>query len=335
VFIDETVIHVEAGDGGNGCHAYERQKYKPKGRPDGGDGGNGGNIYFEGSRQVHTLQDVAYHQRYKAERGAHGKGSNKAGRNGEDVIIKVPLGTVVRDEENGDLMIDCLREGAMELIARGGRGGRGNGALASAKDPNPEFCEPGKPGEKKKLRLVLKVLADVGLVGRPNAGKSTFISAISKARPKIADYPFTTKEPHLGIVNVPKGYDSFVMADIPGLIEDCHLGKGLGIRFLRHIERTKILAILVDISSEDIEADAKVLLHELAEYSPNLAAKPKIFIATKLDLLPSDQPSPIGDHWMKISAVTGDGVDVVVRRLAEMVKEEKLKDPETQFVDGF
>lgn len=328
MFIDETVIQVEAGDGGNGCHAYERQKYKPKGRPDGGDGGNGGNIYFEGSPQVHTLQDVAYRQRYKAERGAHGKGSNKAGYNGEDIIIKVPLGTVVRDEETKDIIIDCLREGAQELIARGGRGGRGNGALASPKDPNPEFCEPGKPGEKKKLRLVLKVLADVGLVGRPNAGKSTFISAVSKARPKIADYPFTTKEPHLGIVNVARGYDSFVMADIPGLIEDCHLGKGLGIRFLRHIERTKILAILVDASSEDVEADAAVLLHELAEYSQNLAAKPKVFIATKTDLLSPESSPAIADHWMKISAVTGDGVDVIVRKLAEMVKEERLKNQE-------
>jgi GTP-binding protein len=328
VFIDETVINVEAGDGGNGCHAYERQKYKPKGRPDGGDGGNGGNVYFEGSPQVHTLQDVAYHQRYKAERGAHGQGSSKTGRNGEDIIIKVPLGTVVRDEETGDLLIDCLREGALEMIARGGRGGRGNGALACQKDPNPEFCEPGKPGEKKRLRLILKVLADVGLVGRPNAGKSTFISAISRARPKIADYPFTTKEPHLGIVNVPKGYDSFVTADIPGLIEDCHLGKGLGIRFLRHIERTKILAIMVDISSEDIEADAQVLLHELAEYSQSLAAKPKVFIATKSDLINPDSPLHIADRWMKISAVTGEGVDAVVRKLAEMVKEEKLREAE-------
>ncbi|MBN1602670.1 MAG: GTPase ObgE [Chitinispirillaceae bacterium] len=327
MFIDETVIQVEAGDGGNGCHAYERLKFKSKGRPDGGDGGNGGNIYFEGSPQVHTLQDVAYHQRYKAERGAHGKGSNKTGRNGENVIIKVPLGTIVRDEETKDIVIDCLRDGASELIARGGRGGRGNATLVSPKNPNPEFCEPGKPGEKKKLRLVLKVLADVGLVGRPNAGKSTFISAVSKARPKIADYPFTTKEPHLGIVNVPRGYNSFVMADIPGLIEDCHLGKGLGIRFLRHIERTKILAILVDASSEDIEAEAGVLLHELNEYSQNLAAKPKVFIATKADLLTPDSPA-IADHWMKISSVTGDGVDAIVRKLAEMVKEEKLKDSE-------
>jgi GTP-binding protein len=328
MFIDETVIQVEAGDGGNGCHAYERLKYKSKGRPDGGDGGNGGNIYFEGSPQVHTLQDVAYHQRYKAERGAHGKGSNKTGRNGEDVIIKVPLGTVVHDEENKDIIIDCLRDGRPELIARGGRGGRGNAALVSPKNPNPEFSEPGKPGERKKLRLVLKVLADVGLVGRPNAGKSTFISAVSKARPKIADYPFTTKEPHLGIVNVPRGYNSFVMADIPGLIEDCHLGKGLGIRFLRHIERTKILAILVDASSENIEADAQVLLHELAEYSQNLAAKPKVFIATKTDLITPESSPAVAPHWMKISSVSGDGIDAVVRKLAEMVKEEKLKDAE-------
>jgi GTP-binding protein len=324
MFIDETVILAQAGDGGNGCHAYERQKYKPKGRPDGGDGGRGGHIYLEGSSQIHTLQDTAYHQRYSAERGAHGKGSNKTGRNGEDIVIKVPLGTMVYDDESKNLLMDCLEDGMQVLIARGGRGGRGNGALANAKNPNPEFVEEGKPGEKKHLRLILKVLADVGLVGRPNAGKSTFISRISHARPKIADYPFTTKEPHLGIVSAPQGYQSFITADIPGLIEDCHLGKGLGIRFLRHIERTKVLAILVDATSENIESDAMVLLHELEEYSHNLAAKPKLFIATKSDLIPSDMCAPIPAHWMKISAVTGEGVDAVVKKLSEMVSRERV-----------
>lgn len=323
MFIDETVIHLAAGDGGNGCHAYERLKYKPKGKPDGGDGGRGGHIYLEGSAQIHTLQDVAYHQHYKAKRGTHGKGSNKTGRSGEDIVIKIPLGTVVYDDDSKEILFDCLKANKRELIAKGGQGGRGNASLACPKNPNPEFCEPGKPGKKKCIRLILKMLADVGLVGRPNAGKSTFISRISQARPKIADYPFTTKEPHLGIVKPSRERESFVAADIPGIIEDCHKGKGLGVRFLKHIERTQILAILVDSTSEDIEADAKVLLHELSGYSETLAQKQKLFIVTKSDLIPNDNQLTLPDYWMKISSVTGEGVDAVVNKLAQMIREER------------
>lgn len=319
MFIDETVIHVKAGDGGNGCFSYERLKYKPKGGPDGGDGGRGGHIYLQGSSNIHTLQDVAYRQSYKAERGAHGKGKNMAGRSGEDIIILVPLGTIIYDDETKEILVDCLENGVRMLVARGGRGGRGNGALASYKNPNPERSEAGKPGEEKKLRLELKVLADVGLVGRPNAGKSTFLSKISAAKPKIADYPFTTKEPHLGIVRMKQGYSSFVVADIPGLIEDCHKGKGLGIRFLRHIERTKALAILIEATSEDPIGDSDVLLNELSQYSQSLADKPKCFIVTKRDLLSPESTLKIPQGWKLMSAVTGEGLDEVLLTLSSMV----------------
>lgn len=322
MFIDETVINVKAGDGGNGCFSYERLKYKPRGSPDGGDGGRGGHIYLKGSAQIHTLQDTAYRQHYRATRGTHGKGSNKFGAKGEDVTIPVPLGTVIYDEATGDLIADCLKEGEELIVAKGGRGGRGNGSLVSPKNPNPERSEAGKPGEEKKLRLVLKMLADVGLVGRPNAGKSTFLSKISHARPKIADYPFTTTEPHLGIVKIPQGHDSLVVADIPGLIEDCHKGKGLGIRFLRHIERTKVLAILVESVSEDPLADANVLIRELEHYSKSLAEKPKFFILTKTDLVSKDE-TKIPEGWGAISAVTGEGLKEVLGEIGDLVKKSR------------
>lgn len=321
MFIDETVISVKAGDGGNGCFSYERLKFKPKGQPDGGVGGRGGHIFLEGSSNIHTLQDVAYRQNYKGERGAHGKGKNQSGKSGEDIIIVIPLGTIIYDDLTKEILVDCIENGARMQIARGGRGGRGNAALVTRKNPNPERCEEGKPGEEKKIRLVLKSLADVGLVGRPNAGKSTFLSRISSARPKIADYPFTTKEPHLGIVKMKQGYDSFIVADIPGLIENCHLGKGLGIRFLRHIERTKALAILVESTSENPLEDAKVLLDELAQYSQNLADKPKCFIMTKKDLITPDMDVKVPEGWKLMSAVTGEGLDEILRTLLEMVKQ--------------
>jgi GTPase len=319
MFIDETVIEVKAGDGGNGCFAYMREKFKPKGRPSGGNGGNGGSVYFEGTSQLHTLRDADYRKKYEAARGAHGKGANKYGKNGEDAVVSVPLGTMVYDALTGALLFDCLTGGQRVLAARGGSGGKGNAALVSRKNPNPEHALPGKPGERKKLRLELKVLADVGLVGRPNAGKSTFLSVISKARPKIADYPFTTKEPHLGIAQVAGSYETFVVADIPGLIEGSHQGRGLGIRFLKHIERTKILAILVPSLSEDPEAEAAMLMHELTEYSPALAAKPACFMLSKSDLLPPDGAVKIPEGWHTMSSATGAGVQEALMMLKSML----------------
>lgn len=326
MFIDEAVIHFIAGGGGNGCHAHERQPYCPNGRPDGGDGGRGGHIYLMGSAQLHTLQDIAYRQTFKTDRGMHGKGSHKKGKMGKDMVLEVPLGTMVYDNETDELIVDCIENGKKILVAQGGRGGRGNASLASKKDPNPESAESGKPGEEKKLRLVLKVLADVGLVGRPNAGKSTLLSRISHARPKIADYPFTTTEPHLGIVPTGNGHTFIVVADIPGLIEDSHKGKGLGIRFLRHIERTRVLTILIEATNDDPQKEADILLNELSHYSESLAKKPKLFIISKNDLIPEDMPITIPDGWLSISAVTGKGLDVAVRKLTAMVTEARLSE---------
>ncbi|MBD3390555.1 MAG: GTPase ObgE [Chitinivibrionales bacterium] len=320
MFIDETTIQAKAGDGGNGCFAYERQKYKPKGPPAGGSGGRGGHILVRGRAQLHTLQDVAYHRSYKAERGAHGKGSCKHGKSGADVCISVPLGTLVYNDETGALLYDCLEDGQTAVVARGGRGGRGNAALASPKNRNPEAAEPGRPGEARRLRFVLKVLADIGLVGRPNAGKSTFLSKISRAHPRIADYPFTTTRPHLGIVKLDAFYDSFVVADIPGLIEGSHTGKGLGTRFLRHIERTRALAILVESTAADPQAEADMLLAELTRYSSLLAQKPHCCILTKNDLARAHgAAAPHG--WFSISSATGAGIRQVVGEFSRLLKE--------------
>ena len=318
MFIDEAVIKAFAGDGGDGCYANLREKYRPMGGPSGGNGGRGGHVIIRGSTQLHTLQDIAFRKEYHAPKGAPGKGKNQYGKYAEDVIVDVPLGTVLFDHVTGEMIFDCLREGEEVIVAKGGRGGRGNAALVTKKNLNPETAEKGKPGGQRVLRLELKVLADVGLVGRPNAGKSTFLTAVSHARPKVADYPFTTLQPHLGIVVPKESYSSFVVADIPGLIEGSHQGKGLGIKFLRHIERTKILAIMVESLSEDPEADAEFLLHELSQYSPILAQKPKCFIMTKADL--GVEPEHLPKGWLLLSAVTGQGVWECVQKLYKMLE---------------
>lgn len=321
MFIDEVKIWVKAGDGGNGCMAFRREKFVPKGGPSGGDGGRGGSIYMVASEHHNTLLHFRFNPEHRADRGRHGEGSNKTGRDGEEMDLPVPVGTVVYDEETGELVHDFAAAGDRFLIARGGRGGRGNARFASATHQAPTHHEPGRPGQERRLRLELKLLADVGLVGFPNAGKSTLISVISAARPKIADYPFTTLEPNLGVVSW--GDHTFVVADIPGLIEGAHEGHGLGIRFLKHIERTRILLHLVDVSEgsarEPLE-DFKIVLKELASFSDELAAKPMFVVATKLDAAQDSKRIQSLERaakrrklpFFKISAVTGEGVDELV-----------------------
>src|SRR5512132_542756 len=278
MFIDEAKISVKAGNGGNGCMAFRREKYVPRGGPSGGDGGRGGDVVLVSNEHVNTLLHLRYNPEHKAERGRHGEGSNRTGHEGQTVDVEVPVGTVVWDEATGERLFDFTEPGQRYLAARGGRGGKGNARFATSTHQAPTEHEPGKPGEERRLRLELKLLADVGLVGFPNAGKSTLISRISAARPKIADYPFTTLEPQLGVVKL-DDFTSFVVADIPGLIAGAHLGHGLGIQFLRHIERTRLLAHLVDVSEatlRDPVQDFHTVMRELESFSAELAAKPML-----------------------------------------------------------
>lgn len=327
MFIDEVTIYVKAGDGGNGCCAFRREKYVPRGGPSGGDGGRGGDVVLEASEHENTLLRYRFNPEHRAERGRHGEGSNRTGRDGASIDLPVPVGTVVHDAETGDLVHDFTRPGERFVVARGGRGGRGNARFATSTHQAPTECEPGHPGEEKRLRLELKLLADVGLVGFPNAGKSTLISRISAARPKIADYPFTTLEPHLGVVQLDDDR-SFVVADIPGLIEGAHEGHGLGTRFLRHVERTRLLAHLVDVSeasNRDPVHDFEVVLRELASFSEELAAKPMLVVATKMDA--AQDPSRVealrrtalerGLPFCAISSVTGQGIEELKYAMAE------------------
>lgn len=283
-FIDFARIHVKAGDGGAGVVSFRREKYVPKGGPDGGDGGRGGNVVLRANAHLNTLLDFHFKTSYRAERGAHGQGGNKTGRSGKDIILQVPVGTLVRDAATGEVLADLTSDGQEVIVARGGVGGRGNAAFATPTNQAPREYEVGEPGEERDIELELKLLADVGLVGFPNAGKSTLISVISAARPKIADYPFTTLVPNLGIVRVDDGA-SFVVADIPGVIEGAHRGKGLGLQFLRHIERTKVLLFLLDATRNDVAGDLRVLLKELKLFNEELLAKPRVIAVTKTDLL--------------------------------------------------
>lgn len=284
MFIDYAEIEVKAGDGGSGLISFRREKYVPKGGPAGGDGGKGGDVILEAHHNLHTLLDFRYQKKYRAENGDKGGTSLKDGKNGKDVIIKVPVGTIIRDSESNEILADLDSDGKRFIAARGGKGGRGNSKFATPTNQAPRYAEPGLPGGELSLVLELKLIADVGLVGFPNAGKSTLISVISAAKPKIADYPFTTLEPNLGIVQY-KDYQSFVVADIPGIIEGAHTGKGLGIKFLRHIERTGLLLFLIDVSSEDYQKEYDTLLNELDSYSSVLVNKKKIVALSKADLL--------------------------------------------------
>jgi GTPase len=318
MFIDEAKITVKAGDGGHGCIAFRREKFVPRGGPSGGDGGDGGSVYLLSDSQDNTLLKFRYSHVFRAERGRHGQGSNKRGKNGADLAVTVPVGTVVHNEATGEVLHDFVEKHDRFLVAQGGRGGHGNAHFASSTNRAPQRAQDGLPGEAKTLRLELKLLADVGLVGYPNAGKSTLISLISAARPKIADYPFTTLEPVLGVVSLDIDRN-FVVADIPGLIEGAHEGHGLGIQFLRHIERCRLLLHLVDVSGLS-EADPidefKAIRVELAEHNPALPEKPTIVVATKMD---AADPAKVRKlerwcrqnefHMIRISSVTGEGLE--------------------------
>ncbi len=322
MFIDRVKIRVKGGHGGNGVTAFRREKFVPRGGPSGGEGGKGGDVWLVADTGVNTLLHLRYNPEHSADRGRHGEGSNRSGREGEDVVVRVPVGTQVFDAETGDLMCDLAEEGQRWLAAKGGRGGFGNSHFATSTNRAPRYHQDGSPGEERELQLELKLLADVGLVGFPNAGKSTLISTISAARPKIADYPFTTLEPHLGVVDL-GDFRTFVVADIPGLIEGAHEGAGLGDRFLRHVERTKLLLHLVDVSSasgRDPVSDYEAINRELRAYDPQLAERPQIVVATKLDAL--DEPERLenlrrragadGREFYEISSVTNAGVRELV-----------------------
>jgi GTP-binding protein len=322
-FVDYVKIRVMAGKGGDGCLAFRREKFVPKGGPSGGNGGNGGNVIIKVDSQLHTLQDIRYHRIYKATRGRHGEGSLRHGKKGEDAVIKVPAGTVVKDLNTGEVLADLQIHDASIVAARGGWGGRGNAAFVTPTHQAPREFEYGRDGHERELELELKVLADVGLVGFPNAGKSTLLSRVSRATPKIADYPFTTLIPNLGIVKVGE-YSSFVMADIPGLIEGAHEGKGLGTRFLRHVERCSILLFMVDVNDEDPSLSYKMLYEEIRKYSPELLNRKRFLAITKMD---SYQGVPRISTFepidlFPISAVTGEGLNELLKRLSDTIKSE-------------
>jgi len=325
MFVDQVKISVQAGDGGTGCVSFRREKYVPHGGPNGGDGGRGGDVILKTNTDLHTLLDFRYRRRFKAQRGQHGKGANQTGKDGNDVIIFVPPGTVVRDLDNDEIIADLVKPDQDVMVAKGGKGGRGNARFATSTNQAPRQFEYGEKGENKNLQLELRLLADVGLVGLPNAGKSTLLSKFSAAKPKIADYPFTTLTPNLGIVSF-GDYEQFVMADIPGLIEGAHKGKGLGIQFLNHILRTKVLVVLIDCQSNDYEQDFRTLENEMSRFSQELLRKPKILAITKIDLL-TDSPPMCNFLEFKdtpicyISSITGEGLPALVKQIVSKLVE--------------
>ena len=336
MFIDRVKIHVKAGDGGSGVTAFRREKFIPRGGPSGGDGGVGGDVWLESDEGYNTLLHLRYNPEHKAGRGRHGEGSNRHGKDGENITIKVPVGTEVYDAETDELIFDFTEAGQRFLAAKGGKGGWGNQHFATPTNRAPRYHYTGRPGEDRELQLELKLIADVGLVGFPNAGKSTLISVISAAKPKIADYPFTTLEPNLGVVSV-GDYKTFVVADIPGLIEGASEGAGLGDRFLRHVERTKLILHLVDVSSisgRDPVEDYEIINNELSSYDVNLATRPQIVVATKLDALDDEERLEIlrkrteqdGKDFFEISAVTNQGTQELVFAVSQKLDEIKQRE---------
>ncbi len=338
MFFDVAKIYVKGGDGGNGCVAMRREKYVPMGGPWGGDGGRGGDIIFRVEEGLRTLVDFRYKRHYKADRGRHGEGKNMYGASGDDLIVRVPAGTLVKDDDTGEIIADLVKNGQEVVVARGGRGGRGNVHFATHDHKAPKMAEKGEPGAERWLILELKLLADVGLVGFPNAGKSSLISRVSAAKPKIADYPFTTITPNLGVVRVDEGR-SFVMADIPGLIEGAHTGAGLGHDFLKHIERTRLLIHVLDTAGSegrDPVADFEATKRELSLYNPMLGTMPQVIAANKMDLPESAEnlrrlEEAYGGKYeiFPVSAATGDGLDKLVYRVADLIDQIPVKEPES------
>ncbi len=329
MFVDEVEIRIQAGGGGNGCLAFRREKFVPRGGPSGGDGGRGGDVILESSLAHNTLVHFRFHPEHQAERGRHGEGSSRHGRDGSDVVLPVPVGTVVYDQQTGEQLADFSQPHQRMVLAAGGRGGRGNARFATSTNRAPRRVEPGQPGEARKLRLELKLLADAGLVGFPNVGKSTLISRISAARPKIADYPFTTLEPNLGVVQTDENF-SFVVADIPGLIAGAHLGQGLGDQFLRHVERTRLLVHLVDAAAgngRDAERDFETIMAELASFNPALAEKPMLLVASRCDVADPKKITALQKlarrrklPFLQISAVTGTGLKPLLRAMEQRLR---------------
>jgi len=330
-FIDEAKIYVKAGDGGRGCVSFRREKFVPFGGPNGGDGGKGGNVVLMTSASHNTLLDLKYNQHHVAKSGGPGEGSNRTGRSAPDLEIPVPVGTLVIDAETGEILADLVTDGQRYVVAHGGIGGRGNARFATATHQAPQFAQSGIPGEERWIRLELKLLADVGIIGLPNVGKSTFISRVSAARPKIADYPFTTLTPHLGVVRYGDDFSTFVLADIPGLIEGAHQGVGMGIQFLRHIERTSLLLHIIDISRDEADTgwhDFEVINSELASYSPELISKPQIVAVNKTDLPVTRQKLKDSLHIFAergivlhpFSAVTGEGIPALLYKIGETLQ---------------
>ena len=335
-FIDEAKIYVKSGAGGNGCVSFRREKYVPRGGPNGGDGGNGGDVYIVANENMASLLDHRYRQHYRAKRGEHGKGKDMHGKNGEDLFVPVPPGTIIRDFDTGDVIGDLTENAETLLVAKGGRGGKGNARFATSTNQAPKNAEPGGEPEERTLLLELKLLADVGIIGFPNAGKSTLISRISAARPKVADYPFTTLVPNLGVVSYVDG-KTFVVADIPGIIEGAHEGAGLGLQFLRHVERTKLLVHVLDLSpmtGRDPIDDFETLNLELKSYSPELYEKPQIVAPNKVDITESrEKLEEIGGYFenkgipiFPISGATGEGLKELVRETGKRLEEIKLEE---------
>jgi GTP-binding protein len=339
VFVDQASVHVAAGTGGSGAEAFRREMAVPFGGPSGGDGGRGGNVILRADVQLSTLLDFRYQQHYRAERGQHGQGKTRTGRDGKDLVVRVPVGTLVRVADTEEILGEMMEDGQELIVARGGRGGRGNAAFATPTNQAPRKWEPGDEGEVRSITLELKLIADVGLVGQPNAGKSTLLSVVSAATPKIADYPFTTLVPNLGVVQL-SDHRTFVVADIPGIIEGAHEGKGLGLRFLRHIERTRTLAYLIPGDSPDPQSEYELLRAELAAHSADLAERPHCVVMTKADTIPPDAAPTVNapDAWAVfiVSSVTRQGLEPLLEALWTQIREVvALEDPNAEAVEDW